>query len=85
MYPGGLQDCPLYSPLVHVVLGVVQPHADLDGVALPDPLENVLHPAAAAVSLQSLSKFTLSQTQLLAGSLVPRYIVDPSLRPCLFR
>ena len=31
------------SPLVHVVLGVVQPHPDLDGVALADPVENVLH------------------------------------------
>ncbi len=30
-------------PLIHVVLSVIQPHADLDGVALPDPVKNVLH------------------------------------------
>ena len=33
----------LHSPLVHVVLRVVQPHPDLDGVALPDEVEDVLH------------------------------------------
>lgn len=89
MPPCGLQDCPLHSPLVHVVLGVVQPHADLDRVALPDPLENVLHPAAlAAASLQSLSKFTLFLkhyfflADLCCASL--HYIVDPPSRPCLF-
>ena len=33
----------LHSPLVHVVLRVVQPHPDLHGVALPDEVEDVLH------------------------------------------
>ena len=32
-----------HSPLVHVVLRVVQPHPDLHGVALPDEVEDVLH------------------------------------------
>ena len=31
------------SPLVHVMLRVVQPHPDLHGVALPDEVEDVLH------------------------------------------
>ena len=31
------------SPLVHVVLRVIQPHPDLDGIALPDPVKNILH------------------------------------------
>ena len=35
-----------HSPLVHVVLRVVQPHPDLHGVALPDEVEDVLHGAA---------------------------------------
>ena len=35
------------SPLVHVVLGVVQPHAHLHGVTLPDEVEDVLHGEAA--------------------------------------
>ena len=30
-------------PLVHVVLGVVQPHPDLHDVPLPDEVEDVLH------------------------------------------
>ena len=37
------------SPLVHVVLGVVQPHAHLHGVTLPDEVEDVLHGEAAVV------------------------------------
>ena len=30
-------------PLVHVMLRVVQPHPDLDGVSLPDEVKDVLH------------------------------------------
>lgn len=30
-------------PLVHVVFGVIQPHPDLDGIALANPMEDVLH------------------------------------------
>ena len=41
------------SPLIHVMLGVVEPHANLDGVALPDPLEDVLH----GLALKSLLHF----------------------------
>ena len=41
----------LHSPLVHVVLCVVQPHPDLDGVALPDEVEYVLHDAPEAGAL----------------------------------
>ena len=41
----------LHSPLVHVVLRVVQPHPDLDGVALPDEVEYVLHDAPEAGAL----------------------------------
>ena len=43
-----LNDC-CDSPLVHVVLGVVQPHAHLHGVTLPDEVEDVLHGEAAVV------------------------------------
>lgn len=39
-----------HSPLVHVVLGVVEPHPDLDGVALADPVEDVLHVGFVVVS-----------------------------------
>ena len=35
------------------MLGVVEPHANLDGVALPDPLEDVLH----GLAFKSLSDF----------------------------
>ena len=37
---------PIGSPLVHVVFCVVQPHPDLDGVPLPDPVEDVFHGGA---------------------------------------
>ena len=30
-------------PLIHVMFCVVQPHPHLDGVALPDEMEDVLH------------------------------------------
>ena len=43
-----MKNCNFHSPLVHVVLGVVQPHPDLDGVALPDEVEDVLHDAPGA-------------------------------------
>ena len=29
--------------MVHVMFCVVEPHPHLDGVALPDPVEDVLH------------------------------------------
>ena len=29
-------------PLVHVILGIIQPHPDLDGIALSDEMENIL-------------------------------------------
>ena len=32
-----------HSPLVHVMLGVVEPHPDFDGVPPPDPVVDVLH------------------------------------------
>ena len=44
----GMKNGNLHSPLVHVVLRVVQPHPDLDGVALPDEVEDVLHDAPEA-------------------------------------
>ena len=43
-----MKNCNFHSPLVHVVLRVVQPHPDLDGVALPDEVEDVLHDAPGA-------------------------------------
>ena len=43
------------SPLVHVVLGVVQPHAHLHGVTLPDEVEDVLHGEAAVLPCGPLS------------------------------
>ena len=43
-----MKNCNLHSPLVHVVLRVVQPHPDLDGIALPDEVEDVLHVAPEA-------------------------------------
>ena len=39
------------------MLGVVEPHANLDGVALPDPLEDVLH--GLAFTSLSDSQFAL--------------------------
>ena len=36
------------SPLVHVMLRVVQPDPDLHGVPLPDPVEDVLHGCSAS-------------------------------------
>ena len=43
--------CPVsqHSPLVHVVLGVVQPHPDLHHVALAYEVEDVLHGVAVLV------------------------------------
>ena len=30
-------------PLVHVMLGIVQPHSDFDGIAFANPMEYILH------------------------------------------
>ena len=38
-----LKNDDLHSPLVHVVLRVVQPHPSLHRIALPDEVEDVLH------------------------------------------
>ena len=42
------------SPLVHVMFCVVQPHPNLDGVALPDPVEDVFHLVLAVLVLPDL-------------------------------
>ena len=33
----------LCLPLVHVMLGIVQPHSDFDGIAFANPMEHILH------------------------------------------
>ena len=38
-------------PLVHVMLGVVKPHPDFDGIAPPDPVIDVFH-----VDFENMSK-----------------------------
>ena len=49
-----------FLPLIHVMLGVVEPHPDLDGIALPDPVEDVLHgDQGNVVGAESYSKKTL--------------------------
>ena len=53
------------------MLGVVQPHADLNGVALPDPLENVLHPSALLKVSQTLTFFQLTNENHLGIFVFP--------------
>ena len=51
------------------MLGVVEPHANLDGVALPDPLEDVLH-GLASKSLSYTFTFHLKTSEAVVLCLV---------------
>ena len=62
----------LHSPLIHVMLGVVEPHANLDGVALPDPLEDVLH----GLAFKGLSDSHFPLENVSGSGLVSCYIVN---------
>ena len=55
----------MYLPLVHVMLGVVQPHPHLYGIALSNPVENILHVCGLSLPITEKSLYPFTDVMLL--------------------
>ena len=72
------------SPLVHVMFCVVQPHPNLDGVALPDPMEDVLHLVLAVHVLPDLV-VVLVGVEVEDGQVLRRQVLPAAPHPTALR
>merc|ERR1719460_2090341 len=76
--------CKPNSPLVHVMFRVVQPHPHLDGVALPDPVEDVLHLVPAVLVLPDLV-VVLVGVEVEDGQVLRRQVLPAAPHPTALR
>ena len=72
------------SPLVHVMFRVVKPHPHLDGVALPDPVEDVLHLVLAVLVLPNLV-VVLVGVEVEDGQVLRRQVLPAAPHPTALR
>ena len=72
------------SPLVHVMFRVVKPHPHLDGVALPDPMEDVLHLVLAVLVLPDLV-VVLVGVEVEDGQVLRRQVLPAAPHPTALR
>ena len=73
-----------HSPLVHVMFSVVQPHPHLDGVPLPDPVEDVLHLVLAVLLLLNLV-VGLAEVDVVDGQVLRRQVLPAAPHPTALR
>ena len=73
-----------HSPLVHVMFRVVKPHPHLDGVALPDPVEDVLHLVLAVLVLPDLV-VVLVGVEVEDGQVLRRQVLPAAPHPTALR
>ena len=81
---GYIWRCKPNSPLVHVMFRVVQPHPHLDGVALPDPVEDVLHLVLAVLVLPDLV-VVLVGVEVEDGQVLRRQVLPAAPHPTALR
>ena len=63
---------------------VVQPHPNLDGVALPDPVEDVLHLVLAVLLLPNLV-VVLAEVDVVDGQVLRRQVLPAAPHPTALR